>query len=102
MPGPRKPEPFFGEAADMQTYLLLGIKARIFRGTLKKTQAFMAQKVGMTLPEYKKLEEAQHAPDSEKTWKLVEAGMFFTPYDARTRISQDVVDLLLPRGEGAE
>jgi transcriptional regulator with XRE-family HTH domain len=83
----------------MQTYLLLGIKARIFRGTLRKTQAYMAQKVGMTLPEYKKIEEAQHAPDSEKTWKLVEAGMFFTPYDARTRVSQEVVDLLLPRGE---
>lgn len=96
-----KPEPFFGEDDDMQTYLLLGIKVRIFRGTLKKTQAYMAQKVGMTLPEYKKVEEAQHAPDSEKTWKLVEAGMFFTPYDARTRIGQDVVDLLLPRGSEA-
>ena len=99
MPTLRKPEPFFGEAADMQTYLLIGIKARLFRRTLNKTQAFMAQKVGMTLPEYKKLEEAQHAPDSEKTWKLVEAGMFFTPYDARTRISQDIVDLIIPRGD---
>lgn len=83
----------------MQTYLLLGIKARIFRGTLRKTQAQMAQKLGMTLPEYKKLEEAQHAPDSEKTWKLVEAGMYFTPYDARTRISEEVVKLILPREE---
>lgn len=85
----------------MQTYLLLGIKARIFRGTLRKTQAQMAQRLGMTLNEYKKLEEAQHAPDSEKTWKLVEAGMYFTPYDARTRISEEVVRLLLPREEAA-
>jgi transcriptional regulator with XRE-family HTH domain len=83
----------------MQTYLLLGIKARIFRRTLRKTQAYMAQKTGMTLPEYKKIEEAQNAPDSEKTWKLVEAGMFFTPYDARTRIPAEVVELLLPRAE---
>lgn len=101
MPGPVKPEPFFGEDGNMQTYLLLGIKARIFRGTLRKTQAQMAQKLGMTLPEYKKIEEAQHAPDSEKTWKLVEAGMYFTPYDARTRISEEVVRLILPREEAA-
>lgn len=86
----------------MQTYLLIGIKARIFRGILKKTQPAMAQKLGMSVPEYKKIEEAQHAPDCEKTWKLVEAGMHFTPYDARTRVTQEVVDLLLPRGsEGA-
>jgi transcriptional regulator with XRE-family HTH domain len=97
-----KPEPFFGEDGNMQTYLLLGIKARIVRGVLKFTQAQMAQKVGMTLPEYKKLEEAQHAPDSEKTLKLVNSGLGgFTPYDARTRISSEVVDLLLPRKEDA-
>lgn len=85
----------------MNTYLLLGIKTRIFRAVAGKTQAYMAQKTGMTLKEYQKIEEAQNAPDSEKTWKLVEAGMFFSPYDARTRVTADVVALLLPRGEKA-
>jgi transcriptional regulator with XRE-family HTH domain len=97
----RQPEPFYREDRKMDSYLLIGIKARIVRGVLGKTQAEMAQKVGMTLPEYKKLEEAQHAPDSEKTLKLVRAGLGgFSPYDARTKIPGDLVRLLFGRGEG--
>lgn len=82
----------------MDHSLLLGIKLRIVRGVLGLAQADMARKVGMTLPEYKKIEEAVHAPDSEKTLKLVGGGLKgITPYDARTRISHDLVELLLPR-----
>lgn len=102
MPRSVKPGLLFGEDGNMQTYLLLGIKARIVRRVLDYTQAQMAQKVGMSLPEYKKLEEAQHAPDSEKTLKLVKGGLGgFSPYDARTRISAEMVETLLPRGEDA-
>ena len=95
---PVKPEPFFGEDGNMDHALLLGIKCRIVRDILDMTQADMARKFGMTLPEYKKIEEADHAPDGEKTLKMVRGGFKgIKPYDARTRISRDVVELLLPR-----
>jgi len=94
----RKPESFFGEDEQVNTYLLMGIKLRIAREVLGMTQPDMARKVGMSLPEYKKIEEAQHAPDSEKTLKMVRGGLKgFKPYDARTKIAAEVVELLLPR-----
>ena len=84
----------------MDYALILGIKLRITRAVLGLTQAQMAQKFGMSLAEYKKIEEAKNAPDSEKTLKLVGGGAKgLTAYDARTRVSREVVDLFLPRGE---
>ena len=83
--------------------LLLGIKLRIVREVLGFTQAQMAQKVGIKVEAYKKIEEAVHAPDCEKALTLNRGGLpGFTPYDARTRISRDVVDLLLPRRQAQE
>lgn len=82
----------------MDQYLILGIKCRIVRDILDVTQAEMARKFGMSLPEYKKIEEANNAPDSEKTLKMVRGGFKgIKPYDARTRISREVVEMLLPR-----
>jgi hypothetical protein len=98
----RKPEAFFGETPMVGEYLLLGIILRLLRRKTKQSQATMARKFGMKLEEYKKVEEAVHAPDCEKTLKIERGGLYFTPYDARTRISREIVDLLLPRGEGEE
>lgn len=100
MPSIFQPEVFCREKQQVTTYLLLGIKLRIIRRALKETQAVMARRFGMSLPEYKKVEEAQHAPDSEKTLKIVGGGLpGLTPYDARTRVSSEIVDILLPRSE---
>ena len=98
MPLSVKPGCFFGEDGNMDQALLLGIKLRIARDIIGGTQAEWARKFGMTLPEYKKIEEAVNAPDGEKTLKMVQGGLKgIKPYDARTRISRDVVEMLLPR-----
>lgn len=98
MATPVKTGCFFGEDGSMDQYLILGIKCRIVRDILDVTQAEMARKFGMSLPEYKKIEEANNAPDSEKTLKMVRGGFKgIKPYDARTRISREVVEMLLPR-----
>lgn len=102
MPTSRHTEPFFRESRVKPEYLLIGILCRVLRVKTGESQASMARKFGMSLKEYQHIEEAVHAPDSEKTLKLVKGGLMFSPYDARTRVSAEVVDLLLPRGEAIE
>lgn len=80
------------------SYLVLGIKVRIFADLMGWTQAKAAQKLGLDPIAYRKIEEAQHAPDCEKSFQLQEAGLHFTPYDARTRIPAELVALLFGRG----
>ncbi|MCX5794913.1 MAG: helix-turn-helix transcriptional regulator [Elusimicrobia bacterium] len=98
----RKPEGFCGETMKSDLYLLLGIKLRLFRRALKITQAAMARRFGLDLDAYKHIEEAKHAPDSEKTLILENGGFHSTPYDARTWVTREVVDLILgPHPEAA-
>ena len=84
----------FWENAPMKEYLLLGIKLRLLRRMTRNTQQGMAQKFGLPLPAYKKIEEGQNAPDSENTLKL-SAAVHLDPRDAVTKVSKEVADLLL-------
>lgn len=98
MPVLSKPGIIFGERTSKVDYLIIGIKLRVTRDVLGLTQAEMAQKFGMKVEQYKKIEEAQSAPDSEKTLKLVRGGCKgLRPIDASVRISAAVVEALFPR-----
>lgn len=92
-----KPEVISGEGAMDEGVLLLAVRLRIARETLGYTQGAFAEKLALTLDQYKKLEEGEHGPDTEKTLALLDGGLHFKRIHATTKIPRDVVRLLFPR-----
>ena len=82
--------------------LLLAVRLRIARETLGYTQGAFAEKLALTLDQYKKLEEGEHGPDTEKTLALLDGGLHFKRIHATTKIPRDVVRMLFPRNGDAE
>ena len=85
------------------TYLLIGIKLRLFREAKGWTQREVAEKVGIKLKDYQHLEEAQHEPRSGVILRLMQVtGFAFQPHDTRVRLTGPEVDKLFGRARVAE
>jgi hypothetical protein len=103
MPDLIKPEVIYGENAMDEGVLLLAVFLKATRLTLGYSLAGFAEKLALTLDQYKKLEEGEHGPDTEKTLALLDGGLHFKRVQATTRIPRDVVRLLFPKnGEDRE
>jgi len=97
-----KPEVISGEGAMDEGVLLLAVRLRVARETLGYTQGAFAEKLALTLDQYKKLEEGEHGPDTEKTLALLDGGLHFKRSHAVTKIPRDLVRMLFPKNGDTE